>query len=67
MRPSLRRSSVFKCTFGVAAVGLEGVDSGLREQLRAIPNAIAKTNNLIPQAGKRIAASQAALVHTPSR
>ena len=54
---------MFKCTVGVAMTDLEGVDAGLREQLKDIPNAIAKTNNLMPHAGKPVMVSQVAIVH----
>ena len=54
---------MFYCSIGVTVTDLEGVDAGLREQLRATPNAIAKTTNLITHVGKPVAVSQVAIVH----
>ena len=64
MRPSLRRSSVFKCTLGNLAGGAVAGLEGLREQLEnPTANAIAKTTNLMPHAGKPVVVSQVAIVH----
>ena len=65
MRPSLRRSRVFKCTLANLAGGEAAGLEGLREHPEnPTTNTIAKTINLIPQAGKPAAASQVAIVHT---